>query len=123
MFASPFWELSLPAARVLPWLAGFALLLPWFGAAEWMLRPPGCRGALFSVAAKGLVLLALLAGAYAGRLPGVISLAALPLVLLLGVLEIVATSVARQEPNPWLAAIVQAAWTAWAFVAVFPRDG
>lgn len=122
VFASPFWELSLTAERVLPWLAGFALLLPWFGAAEWMLRSPGCRGALFSAAAKGLVLLALLAGAYAGLLPGVILLAVLPLVLLLGVLELVAICVARQEPNPWLAAIVQAAWTAWAFVAVFPRD-
>ena len=54
---------------------------------------------------------------------GVRLLGIVPITLFFVFFELVALRLARNMPNPWLAALFQAAFTAVAFTSIFPRDG
>ncbi len=113
-----------PAPHRLGWCAGATLLLlPFFGASEWLLRGSGRTGLWLPVLGKALTLLAVTGGALSGLLPFVILLGIVPITLFFVFFELVALRLARNMPNPWLAALFQAAFTAFAFASIFPRDG
>ena len=108
--------------RVLWCLVCSALCLPYFGATEWLLRGTGATGVWLPVLGKLLTLVVLFGGAVVGLLPVVIlhGVAAIALGFLL--LEVFAYRLSRVAPEPWVAAVYQAAWLGWALGAVFPLD-
>jgi hypothetical protein len=67
--------------------------------------------------------LAVAGGALAGLLPFVILLGIVPIALFFIYFELVTLRLARVMPNPWLAALLQAAFTAVSFASIFPWEG
>ncbi|MEX2205767.1 MAG: alpha/beta fold hydrolase [Myxococcota bacterium] len=121
--AAPFWDIF-PAPHRLGWCLGATLLfLPYFGASEWLLRGPGRTGMILPAAGKALTLFAVIGGALAGLLPFVVLLGIVPITLFFVFFEVVALRLARWVANPWLAALFQAAFTAFAFTSIFPWEG
>jgi dienelactone hydrolase len=121
--AGPFLDIF-PAPHRLGWcLGGGLLFLPYFGASEWLLRGSGRAGLWLPAAGKALTLFAVIGGALAGLLPFVILLGIVPIVGFFVFFELVASRLARWVPNPWLAAIFQAAFTGAAFASIFPWEG
>ena len=122
MLWQPFWDPFLTASRLLPWLAATGLLLPWFGASEWLLRGASGSPSWPASAARLLTLAVLAGGATAGLLPRLL----LPILLTIGLVfaafEVLALRISRVMPNPWLASLVQAGWTGWLLVAYFPSE-
>jgi len=120
---APFWDLF-PAPHRALWCVGATLLLlPWFGASEWLLRGAGRTGLWLPAVGKALTLFAVAGGALTGLLPFVIILGIIPIGLFFVFFEIVAGRLGRQMPNPWLAALFQAAFTGVAFTSIFPWEG
>ena len=98
------------------------LLLPWFGASEWLLRGQGVTGLWLPAAGKLLTLIVVGAAALTGLLPFVILLGMASIALFFAFFELVATRLGRVMPNPWLAALFQAAFTGTAFATIFPYE-
>ncbi len=122
MLCQPFWNPFLTAPRLLPWLAATGLLLPWFGASEWLLRGASSSPRWPPSAARLLTLVVLAGGAYAGLLPRLLLPTLLTIGLVFAVFEALALRISRVKPNPWLASLVQAGWTGWLLVAFFPSE-
>ncbi len=121
--AGPFWDIF-PAPHRLGWCLGATLLLlPYFGASEWLLRGSRRTGLWLPAAGKALTLFAVIAGALAGLLPFVILLGIFAITGFFVFFELVALRLARWMPNPWLAALFQAAFTGTAFASIFPWEG
>ena len=119
----PFWDVF-PAPHRAGWCIGATLLLlPYFGASEWLLRGSGRTGLWLPALGKALTLFAVAGGALAGLLPFVILLGIVPITLFFIFFELVALRLARQMPNPWLAALFQAAFTGMTFASIFPWEG
>jgi dienelactone hydrolase len=119
----PLWNLF-PAPHRAGWCIGATLLmLPFFGASEWLLRGSGRAGLWLPVVGKALTLFAVVGGALAGLLPFVILLGIVPIVLFFVFFELVAARLGRWMPNPWLAALFQAAFTGFSFASIFPYEG
>ncbi len=123
VLCQPFWDPLLSSRRLLPWAAATLLLLPWFGATEWLLRGTQLAQAWLPAAARLLTLAALAGAALLGLVPRVLLAAFVPLVLLFAIFEALAFRLSRQLPNPWLPAIIQSAWTSWLLTAFFPFEG
>ena len=123
VLSQPFWDPLLSSRRLVPWAAATLLLLPWFGATEWLLRGPLLAQAWLPAAARLLTLAAITAAALLGLVPRVLLAALVPLVLLFAIFEALAFRLSRQLPNPWLPALIQSAWTAWLLTAFFPLEG
>ncbi len=120
---APFWNIF-PAPHRLVWSAAATLLLlPFFGASEWLLRGSGRTGLWLPAVGKGLTLVAVAAGALSGLLPFVILLGIVPIALFFVFFEFVALRLARVMPNPWLVALFQAAFTGVSFASIFPFEG
>jgi dienelactone hydrolase len=120
---SPFWDVF-PAPHRLGWCVGATLLmLPYFGASEWLLRGAGRTGAWLPAAGKALTLFAVAGGALAGLLPFVVLLGIVPITGFFVFFELVALRLSRWAPNPWLAALFQAAFTGVSFASIFPFEG
>ncbi|MGH2901948.1 MAG: dienelactone hydrolase family protein, partial [Solirubrobacteraceae bacterium] len=117
---APFWDLFPAQQRGFWCVAVTLLLLPWFGASEWLLRGTGRTGLWLPALGKALTLFAVAGGALSGLLPFVIILGIIPIALFFVFFELVAVRLGRQLPNPWLAALFQAAFTATAFTSIFP---
>jgi len=119
----PFWDIF-PAPHRLGWCLGATLLmLPYFGASEWLLRGTRRTGLWLPAAGKALTLFAVAGGALAGLLPFVILLGIVPIAGFFVFFELVALRLARWVPNPWLAALFQAAFTGVSFASIFPWEG
>ncbi len=119
----PFMDIF-PAPHRLGWCIGATLLLlPFFGASEWLLRGSGRTGLWLPALGKALTLFAVAGGALAGLLPFVILLGIAPIALFFVYFELVAHRLGRQMPNPWLAALFQAAFTGVTFASIFPWEG
>ncbi|MCP4004329.1 MAG: hypothetical protein GY725_09050 [bacterium] len=113
-----------PASHRLVWCAlGTLILLPYFGVLEWVLRGPGRTGVWLPIVGKLLTLAALFGGALSGLLPGVVLLGVAPIALFFALFELVAYRLSRVSPNPWTAALFQAAFTSVAFGAIMPFTG
>lgn len=119
----PFWDLFPAPHRVAICVVATLLLLPFFGATEWLLRGAGRTGLWLPVLGKALTLFAVVGGALAGLLPFVILLGIVPIALYFVFFEIVAARLGRWMPNPWLAALFQAAFTGVTFASIFPYEG
>lgn len=120
---APFWDLF-PAPHRAAWCVGVTLLLlPWFGASEWLLRGAGRTGLWLPPVGKALTLIVVASGALTNVLPFVIILGIVPIALFFVFFEIVAARLGRQMPNPWIPALFQAAFTAVAFTSIFPWEG
>ena len=104
-------------------LLGAALALPLFAAHEWLLRGPNRAGIWAPAVGRLLLLVVLVAGSLAGLLPFVLMLGAMAFALLFIVFEITCWRLSRSAPNPWLAALYQAAFTGWITAAIFPFSG
>jgi dienelactone hydrolase len=120
---APFWDIFPAPHRLLACAGSTLLLLPYFGASEWLLRGARSTGLWLPIAGKALTLFALMGGALAGLLPFVILLGVVPVVGFFAFFELVAFGLGRWAPNPWLAALFQAAFTGVAFASIFPYDG
>jgi dienelactone hydrolase len=119
----PFWDIF-PAPHRAGWCIGATLLLlPFFGASEWLLR--GSARTVFWLPAlgKALTLFAVAGGALAGLLPFVILLGIVPITLFFVFFELLALRLARQMPNPWLIALFQSAFMGVTFASIFPWEG
>ena len=120
--SQPWWDLWLPAHKAGSALLGTALTLPLFAAHEWLLRGPD-RSGIWAPAVGRLILLAVIvAGALVGLLPFVLMLGAMAFALLFAIFEITCWRISRTAPNPWLAALYQAAFTGWITAAIFPSS-
>jgi hypothetical protein len=119
---APFWGLFPSPQRALWCVLATLLLLPYFGASEWLLRGSGATGLWLPALGKLLTLIVVGASAVAGLLPFVILLGMASIALFFAFFELVALRLARVMPNPWLAALFQAAFTGTALASVFPWD-
>lgn len=120
---APFWGLF-PAPHRAPWcVVATLLLLPYFAGCEWLLRGSGAIGLWLPAVGKLLTLIVVGVGAVAGLLPFVILLGMGAIALFFVFFELVAIRLARRMPNPWIPALFQAAFTATAFVSIFPYEG
>jgi len=120
---APFWDLF-PAPHRAAWCVGVTLLLlPWFGASEWLLRGADRTGLWLPALGKALTLFVVAGGALAGLLPFVIILGIVPIALFFVLFEVIAVRLGREMPNPWIAALFQAAFVAVAFTSIFPWEG
>lgn len=107
--------------RALAALALAALLLPFFLAAETLLRGGGALAAFGLGLAGKLALLALLvAGVFAGILPFVVMLLLVPLALVLLLAELTAAALYARSGDRLAGAVLQAAWLAWTIAAMMP---
>ncbi len=122
VLSQPFWDPFLNSRKLVPWAAATLLLLPWFGATEWLLRGPLLAQAWLPAAARVLTLAALVGAALLGLVPRVLLAALVPLVVLFAIFEGLAFRLSREVPNPWLPALIQSAWTSWLLTAVFPYE-
>jgi len=120
---APFWGLFPAPHRAIWCVIATLLLLPYFGASEWLLRGEGRTGLWLPAAGKLLTLVVIGTSAALGLLPFVILLGMASIALFFVFFELVATRLGREMPNPWLAALFQAAFTGTAFAAIFPYDG
>jgi dienelactone hydrolase len=119
----PFYDIF-PAPHRVVWCIGATLLLlPFFGASEWLLRGSGRIGLWLPALGKALTLFAVTGGALAGLLPFVILLGIAPITIFFVYFELVALRLARRMPNPWLVALFQAAFTGMTFASIFPWEG
>jgi hypothetical protein len=118
-----FWDIF-PASHRVAWcLVGGLASLPFFVASEWLLRGRGVLGVALPIIGKLLTLVTIIIGAIAGVLPGVLLLGVGAVALYFVIFEIIACSMSRKMPNPWIPAIVQALFMGWGFAAVFPYTG
>jgi len=121
--ALPFWDIF-PAPHRLPWaLVATALFLPYFGAIESLLRGAGQTGLWLPALGRILTLAVVAAACLAGLLPFVIILGLAAIALNFVLFELVALRIGRHMPGPWIAALFQAAFTGFAFAAIFPYEG
>jgi pimeloyl-ACP methyl ester carboxylesterase len=121
-FSQAFWDLWLTPQR-LPWgIVSGLLLLPYFGALEWLLRGPGRTGVWLPILGKLLTLAILVSGALLGLLPHVLVLSIVTLVPAFLVFELFAYRLSRETGEPWLAALFQAAWLGLVLASIFPLD-
>lgn len=107
--------------RAVAGVALSALFAPFFLAFETLLRrgSPAAAAAL-GLAGKLLVLALLLAGVFAGIVPFVVILLAVPLFLVLVLAEIAATALYASSGNLLASALLQAAWLGWLIAAMMP---
>ncbi len=121
-FSQAFWDLW-PTPQRLPWgIVCGLLLLPYFGALEWLLRGPGRTGVWLPLLGKLLTLAILVSGALLGLLPHVLVLSIVTLVPAFLVFELFAYRLSRETGEPWLAALFQAAWLGLVLASIFPLD-
>ena len=121
-FSQAIWDLW-PTPQRLPWcIVCTVLLLPYFGASEWLLRGPGRAGVWLPLAGKLLTLAILFGGAVIGLLPDTLLLAIFALVPAFLIFELFAYRISRVAREPWLAALFQAAWLGWTLASVFPLE-
>ena len=121
-FSQAFWDLW-PTPQRLPWgIVSGLLLLPYFGALEWLLRGPGRTGVWLPLLGKLLTLAILVSGALLGLLPHVLVLSIVTLVPAFLVFELFAYRLSRETGEPWLAALFQAAWLGLVLASIFPLD-
>lgn len=121
--ALPFWDVF-PAPHRLLWaFVATALFLPYFGASECLLRGAGHTGFWLPAVGKLLTLAVIAAACLTGFLPFVIILGIAAIALNFVLFEIVAIRIGRRMPGPWIAALFQAAFTGFAFAAIFPYEG
>lgn len=110
-----------PAAHRLPGIAASALLmLPFYAAFEFLLRPNADTPIWLPLAGRVLTLGAVLGGALLGILPFFLLMTVIGFVGLFALFELLGQRALRVAPNPWLIAIYQAAFSAWALGAIFP---
>lgn len=119
----PLWDLFPAPHRTIWCVVATLLLLPFFGATEWLLRGSGRSGLWLPVVGKALTLFAVVGGALAGLLPFVVLLGAVPIVLYFVIFEVIAARLGRCMPNPWLAGLFQAAFIGFTFASIFPYEG
>jgi hypothetical protein len=105
----------LPAA-----LACAASALPFFAALEWLTRGAGRDGVWLPIAAKVATLVVIATAAWTGLISFVVILGLGGFVLSFALLEALSWRLSRLAPNPWVPALVQAAWTGWTLSATFP---
>ena len=121
-FSQAFWDLW-PTPQRLPWgIVCSVLLLPYFGALEWLLRGPGRMGVWLPLLGKLLTLAILLGGAAIGLLPDAMVLSLAVLVPAFLFFELFAYRLSRVTGVPWLAALFQAAWLGLLLASFFPLD-
>jgi hypothetical protein len=119
----PTWN-PFPATHRIGWcLVASALVLPYFGATECLLRGAGSTGLWLPAVGKLVTLVVMVAGCLSGLLPFVIVLAIGSITLQFALYEIVALRVGKHMPGPWIAALFQAAFTGFVFGAIFPYTG
>ncbi len=120
---SPFYDLF-PAPHRLPGcLLATALVLPYFGASELLLRGAGRTGLWLPAVGKLVTLFVVAVGTLTGLLPFLIFLGILPIALFFAFFEIVAIRIGRCMPGPWIAALFQSAFVGFALGAIFPFTG
>lgn len=122
VLSQPFWDPFLGSRKLVPWAAATLLLVPWFGATEWLLRGPPPAQPWLPAAARLLTLAAFVGTALLGVVPRVLLAALVPVILLFAIFEALAFRLSRQVPNPWLSALIQSAWASWLVTAVFPYE-
>jgi dienelactone hydrolase len=123
ILALPFYDLF-PAPHRLPWcLVATALVLPYFGASELLLRGAGSTGLWLPAVGKLATLFVVAAGTLTGLLPFVIFLGIVPIALFFAFFEVVAIRIGRCMPGPWIAALFQAAFVGFGLGAIFPFTG
>jgi dienelactone hydrolase len=119
----PLWNLF-PATHRLPWcLVASAMMLPYFGASECLLRGAGRTGLWLPAVGKLVTLVVVAAGCLSGLLPFVIILGLGGIALFFALFELIAIRIGRRMPGPWIAALFQAAFTGFGFGAIFPFTG
>jgi pimeloyl-ACP methyl ester carboxylesterase len=119
----PFSDLFLSPARFFWALVGSALALPFFGAAEWLLRGPGPSGVWAPIVGRVLTLVVIGVAAFLGLVPYVLLLGLGAFVFAFALLEITGWILSRRAPNPWLCAVFQSGFTAWLLAATSPLAG
>jgi hypothetical protein len=113
-----------PAPHRLPWaLVASALVLPYFGATETLLRGAGRTGLWLPAVGKLVTLVVVGAAAFSGLLSFIIALALPAIALFFAFFELVAIRIGRCMPGPWIAALFQAGFTGFALAAIFPYTG
>ena len=121
-FSQAFWDLW-PTPQRLPWgIVSGLLLLPYFGALEWLLRGTGRTGVWLPLLGKLLTLAILVSGALLGLLPHGLVLSIVALVPAFLVFELFAYRLSREKGEPWLAAHIQAAWLGLVLASIFTLD-
>jgi dienelactone hydrolase len=119
----PTWNIF-PATHRIGWcFVASALMLPYFGASECLLRGAGSTGLWLPAVGKVVTLVVVAAGCLSGLLPFVIILGLGSIALFFALFEMVAIRIGRQMPGPWIAALFQAGFTGFAFGAIFPFTG
>ncbi|MFI5316276.1 MAG: alpha/beta hydrolase family protein [Myxococcota bacterium] len=116
----PLWNIFPATHRVLWCLVATGLMLPYFGASECLLRGAGRTGLWLPAVGKLLTLITVAAGCLSGLLPFVIILGLGAIALFFALFELIAIRIGRRMPGPWIAALFQAAFTGFAFGAIFP---
>jgi dienelactone hydrolase len=119
----PLWNLFPATHRILWCFVGSALMLPYFGATECLLRGAGRTGLWLPAVGKLVTLVVVAAGCLSGLLPFVIILGLGSIALFFALFELVAIRIGRCMPGPWIAALFQASFTGFAFGAIFPFTG
>jgi dienelactone hydrolase len=119
----PLWNIF-PATHRLVWcFVASALMLPYFGATEGLLRGTGRTGLWLPALGKLVTLAVVAAGCLSGLLPFVIILGLASIALFFALLELIAIRIGRRMPGPWIAALFQATFTGFGFGAIFPFTG
>jgi len=120
---SPFVDVF-PAPHRLLWaVVASALVLPYFGASETLLRGAGRSGLWLPAVGKLLTLIVVAAAALSGLVSFVIILALPAIAIFFAFFELVAIRIGRCMPGPWIAALFQAAFTGFSLSAIFPYTG
>ena len=113
-----------PSPHRLPWaIVATALVLPYFGATETLLRGAGRTGLWLPAVGKLLTLVVVGAAAFSGLLSFVIALALPAIAIFFAFFELVAIRIGRCMPGPWIAALFQAGFTGFTLSALFPYTG
>jgi dienelactone hydrolase len=116
----PLWNVF-PATHRLVWcFVAAALMLPYFAASEFLLRGAGRTGLWLPAVGKIATLIVVAAGCLSGLLPFVVILGLGAIALFFALFELIAIRIGRCMPGPWIAALFQAAFTAFSFGAIFP---
>lgn len=116
----PTWNIFPATHRVVWCFVSSALMLPYFGATECLLRGAGRTGLWLPAVGKLVTLVVVAAGCLSGLLPFVIIFGIGSIALFFALFELVAIRIGRRMPGPWIAALFQATFTGFALGAIFP---